>query len=157
MFNVLFLCTGNSKRSIMAEALLNHWGKGRFKAYSAGSHPKDKVDENALHVIKHAKLAVPDDIKPKSWTEFEKEGAPHMDFVITVCDNARGETCPIWPGHPITAHWGVQDPKVVGDDIQQFHDVLRILNTRIQLFTQLPLDKLQHQKLKQELETIAQH
>ncbi|MGE4499584.1 arsenate reductase ArsC [Hydrogenovibrio thermophilus] len=156
MFNVLFLCTGNSKRSVMAEALLNHWGKGRFKAYSAGSHPKDSVNEDALTVLQHSKIRM-EPPRTKSWDEFAQPGAPVMDFVITVCDKAKGEVCPVWPGQPMTAHWGVEDPqRVEGDNpLKQYKEVLRVLDTRIKLFTILPFEKLERLKLKQKLDEIG--
>lgn len=155
MYNVLFICTGNSKRSIMAEALLNHWGKGRFKAYSAGSHPKDAINSNAIEVIKTANLPLPNVLKPKSWNEFGTENAPKMDFVITVCDKAKGERCPVWPGQPVNAHWGVEDPTAKDGDLAEYREVLRILSARVQLFVQLPLKTLDSVKLQQQLDDIG--
>lgn len=155
MFNVLFLCTGNSKRSIMAEALLNHWGKGRFKAFSAGSHPKEKVDSNVIEIIKAAGIEVPSDITPKSWDVFGLGDSPKMDFVITVCDKAKGEQCPVWPGQPMSAHWGVEDPVEKDGDLREYKDVLRILTNRIQLFTLLKHQNLSRMKLQQEMDEIG--
>jgi len=144
-FNVLFLCTGNSARSILAEALLNFEGKGRFRAFSAGSFPKGEVNPLALETLKHAGLAA-EGYRSKSWDEFASAGAPQMDFVFTVCDDAAGEVCPVWPGHPVTAHWGMPDPAAVaGSDAEKakaFRETLRLLSNRIRVFIALPFEKL---------------
>lgn len=136
-FNALFLCTGNSARSILGESLLNHLGKGHFVAYSAGSHPKGKVHPLALEILREAGLPVAG-LRSKSWDEFAVPGAPAMDFIITVCDSAASEACPIWPGKPMTAHWGLPDPAVAkGSDAERrraFHETLRALETRIGSF-----------------------
>ncbi|MBN9567079.1 MAG: arsenate reductase ArsC [Alphaproteobacteria bacterium] len=136
-YNVLFLCTGNSARSILAESILNHAGKSQFRGWSAGSHPKGTVHPLALVLLRQIGLPI-EGLRSKSWEEFAAPGAPEMDYVFTVCDNAAGETCPIWPGHPITAHWGVPDPAAVeGTEAAQmlaFRDAFRMLERRIQLF-----------------------
>jgi arsenate reductase len=157
-YTVLFLCTGNSARSILAESLLEHWGEGRFKAYSAGSFPKGRVHPFTLDQL--ARLQLPTDgLRSKSWDEFAEPGAPAMDFVFTVCDQAAGEVCPIWPGTPITAHWGIPDPAAVeGREIerrQAFRDACRQLETRIKLFAALPLDKLDRLAMKRRIEDIG--
>jgi arsenate reductase len=143
-YNVLFLCTGNSARSIMAEALLTHWGRGRFRAYSAGSHPKGQVHPLALETLERSHLSL-EGARSKSWNEFSGPGAPAMDFVFTVCGNAAQETCPRWPGQPMTAHWGVDDPAAVEgsreEQVRAFNRALRELEARIKLFTGLPLDR----------------
>ncbi len=160
VYNVLFLCTGNSARSILAEAILNFEGKGRFRAYSAGSFPKGEVNPRALALLKEVGLPMG---KPrsKSWDEFAGSSAPEMDFVFTVCDDAANEVCPVWPGQPTTAHWGMPDPAAVeGDDKTKdraFRDTARMLTNRIRLFVALPLDKLDHMKLKHHLREIGQH
>lgn len=156
--NVLFLCTGNSARSILGEALLNHWGKGKFRAFSAGSFPKGAVNPLAIELLQSLHLPT-DDKHSKSWNVFSGPDAPAMDFVITVCDNAANEVCPIWPGQPITAHWGIPDPAAVtGSEEEQraaFRDAYRRLDARIKLFVALPLDKLDRLMLKQETERIG--
>jgi arsenate reductase len=158
-FNVLFLCTGNSARSIMGEALLNFWGRGRFQAFSAGSHPKGSVHPLALEVLRRSHLPV-EDLRSKSWDEFATPDAPPMDFVFTVCDNAAAEVCPTWPGQPITAHWGILDPAAVdGGDEQQaraFNKAFRELDARIKIFTSLRFDMLDKLALKREVEAIGQ-
>jgi arsenate reductase (thioredoxin) len=158
VFNVLFLCTGNSARSILAEALLNFEGKGRFKAYSAGSFPKGVVNPFALSTLSHAGLPA-EGYRSKSWDEFGEPGAPVMDFVFTVCDDAAGEVCPVWPGHPVTAHWGVPDPAAVeGDQTKKtkaFRDTLQTLSNRIRVFTALPIEKLDRLALKKHVDDIG--
>src|SRR6516165_11254862 len=158
VYNVLFLCTGNSARSIMAEALIDHWGKGRFKGYSAGSFPKGAVHPLALDLLERAHLDT-NGLRSKSWDEFARPGAPVMDFVFTVCDQAAGEVCPLWPGHPITAHWGVPDPAAVGgtDDQrrQAFRNAYRQLEARIKLFVALPIDKLDRLAIKRQADEIG--
>lgn len=151
-FNVLFLCTGNSARSILAETCLNREGRGRFTAYSAGSHPKGEVHPLAIDLLKRANYDT-SGLRSKSWDEFAAPGAPKMDFVFTVCDSAAAESCPVWPGQPMTAHWGVPDPAAVeGTDPEKalaFADTYRMLNNRIAIFVSLPitsLDKLALQK-----------
>ena len=144
-YNVLFLCSGNSARSIMAEALLNFWGTGRFTAYSAGSHPKGEVHPLAVEVLRRNNLRV-DHLRSKSWEEFGHPDSPPLDFVFTMCDDAAGETCPIWPGHPATAHWGLPDPAAVdGDDDTRrraFRDAYAVIRRRIAAFAALPFDAL---------------
>ena len=156
--NVLFLCTGNSARSILAEAYLSSAGRGRFKAYSAGSHPTGKVNPFALELLAKNRLDA-SGYRSKSWDEFAKPGAPKLDFVFTVCDSAAGEVCPIWPGQPITAHWGVQDPAAVtGTDEEKRKAFLKAfseLSTRINLLLALPLEKLDRLVLKQKLDEIG--
>jgi protein-tyrosine-phosphatase len=157
-YNVLFLCTGNSARSIMAEALLEYWGKGRFKAYSAGSFPKGAVHPLALDVLEKAHLRT-SGLRSKSWDEFAKPGAPQMDFVFTVCDQAAKESCPIWPGNPVTAHWGVPDPAAVAGDQDKkrraFRDAYVMLETRIKLFTSLRLEALERLAIKRKVYEIG--
>jgi protein-tyrosine-phosphatase len=157
-FNVLFLCTGNSARSILAEAYLNAAGKGRFAAYSAGSHPAGAVNPFALELLQKNRIDAAD-LRSKSWDEFARPGAPVLDFVFTVCDNAAGEVCPIWPGQPMTAHWGIQDPAAAqGNEEVKRRAFLRAfseLSTRINLFMSLPLDKLDRLVLKKKLDEIG--
>ena len=161
MLNVLFLCTGNSARSIMAESLLNHLptGRGRFKAFSAGSHPKGEVHPLALETLSANKLPT-EGYRSKSWTEFAEPEAPKMDFVFTVCDQAASEVCPVWPGQPMTAHWGLPDPAAVeGSDEQRrraFREALVSLRRRIELFTNLPLDSLSRLAIQEHLDRIGQ-
>jgi arsenate reductase len=158
IFNVLFLCTGNSARSILAEAILDSTGKGRFRAFSAGSHPAGKVNPFAIALLQQQNLGV-SDLRSKDWDEFAAAGAPHLDFVFTVCDNAAGEVCPIWPGKPMTAHWGIQDPAAVtGSDEEKrkaFSAAFKLLQRRISLFTSLPLAKLDTLAIKREVEQIG--
>jgi arsenate reductase (thioredoxin) len=158
IFNVLFLCTGNSARSIMAEAILNSVGKDRFRAYSAGSHPGGKVNPFALAQIRKAGLST-ESFRSKSWDEFAKPDAPKMDFVFTVCSDAAGEVCPVWPGQPMTAHWGVEDPaKFEGTDKakdQVFSRIFTQLHSRIRILTSLPIDKLERIALKKKLDEIG--
>src|SRR5688572_4264534 len=142
--NVLFLCTGNSARSILAESLLNHWGKGRFRGFSAGSFPKGQVHPRAIELLERTGLPT-DGLRSKSWDEFAAPGAMPIDFVITVCDNAAGEVCPVWPGKPITAHWGIADPAVVEGDVAKaaaFRTALAELEARIKLFVNVPAEAL---------------
>ena len=158
LYNVLFLCTGNSARSILAEALITHWGEGRFRGYSAGSYPKGAVHPIALDLLRSLRLPV-DGLRSKSWDEFARAEAPRMDFVFTVCDQAAGEVCPVWPGNPITAHWGVPDPAAVaGSEADQraaFRDTLRRLDARIKLFASLPVEKLDRLAMKREADAIG--
>ncbi|MGC9953990.1 MAG: arsenate reductase ArsC [Rhizomicrobium sp.] len=157
-YNVLFLCTGNSARSILAEAFLNAEGKGRFRAFSAGSFPKGTVHPFALTLLKQIGLPT-DGLRSKSWDEFAVAGAPQMDFVFTVCDQAAGEVCPIWPGQPVSAHWGVPDPAAMSgtdaEKMQAFREALRLLSNRIRVFIELPFDKLDRIKLKARLDDIG--
>jgi arsenate reductase len=158
VFNVLFLCTGNSARSIVAESMLSSIGRPKFKAYSAGSQPAGRVNPFALEYLEANRLPT-DGLRSKSWDEFAKEGAPAMDFVITVCDNAAGEACPVWPGQPMTAHWGVPDPAAVqGSDDEKrkmVSEVSRILLNRIRLLTSLPIEKLDRLSLQNKLREIG--
>ncbi len=157
-YNVLFLCTGNSARSIMGEALLNYWGKGRFRAWSAGSKPKGEVHPLTLEVLERAHVPIPD-ARSKSWNEFSKPGAPALDFVLTVCGNAANEVCPVWPGQPITAHWGVDDPAAAEgtreERLRAFDRALRELDARIKLFVSLPFESLDRLSLQQRLRDIG--
>ena len=158
--NVLFLCTGNSARSIMAEALLNSplVGGTRFRAFSAGSHPKGEVNPLALEVLTRQRQSI-EGLRSKSWDEFARPEAPQMDFVFTVCDDAAGEVCPVWPGQPITAHWGVPDPAVAQGSEEErrrgFLDAFLTLKRRIELFASLPMDKLRGLELQRTLEQIG--
>lgn len=158
VFNVLFLCTANSARSVLAESLINHWGRGRFRGFSAGSFPRGEIHPMALELL-HSLHLPTDGLRSKSWDEFGAAGAPEMDFVFTVCDNAAGEVCPIWPGHPVTAHWGVADPAAeTGDEMQQrqaFREVLRQLENRIKIFTSLRFDDLDRSRLQDETQRIG--
>ncbi len=156
VYNVLFLCTGNSARSILGEALLNNDGKGRFRAFSAGSQPKGAVHPMALEVL--GGLGFPlDGLRSKSWDEFAKPDAPRFDFIFTVCDNAAGETCPAWPGHPMTAHWGIEDPAAVEGDGQRqaFLQALRYLQRRISLFLALPIASIDRMAMERQLREIG--
>jgi arsenate reductase len=157
-YNVLFLCTGNSARSIMAEVMLNHLGKGRFRAYSAGSHPSGKVNPYSVATMQGMGLPT-NGLRSKAWDEFAAPGAPPIDFIFTVCDSAAGEPCPIWPGKPVTAHWGVADPAAVeGTDAQKrtaFHDAATVLRRRIELFLALPLEKIDARSLRTKLHEIG--
>lgn len=157
-YNVLFLCTGNSARSILAEAILNFKGRPTFTAFSAGSHPTGKVRPEALHQLEQVHLPV-SGLRSKSWEEFSKPGAPQLDFVFTVCDNAANEVCPVWPGQPMTAHWGIPDPAAVSgskSDIQRaFRDAYFLLDRRISLFLCLPFKALDSLALKKELDNIG--
>jgi arsenate reductase (thioredoxin) len=157
-FNVLFLCTGNSARSIMAEAIANHRGKGMLTAYSAGSHPTGRPRPEALRQIESAGMET-DGLRSKSWNEFSGPDAPHLDFVFTVCDNAANEVCPYWPGQPMTAHWGVPDPATVKGTPEEidraFSDAFIVLDRRIGLFVSLPLATLQQLAIQEEIEKIG--
>jgi protein-tyrosine-phosphatase len=156
IYNVLFLCTGNSARSILAEAILNKEGAGRFRAFSAGSHPQGEVHPAALRLLDELGFAT-DGYRSKSWDEFAVPGAPPLDFVFTVCDNAAGEICPIWPGQPMTAHWGIEDPAAVEGDgqAQAFRTAFFALQRRIQLFLSLPLDSIDQLSLQTRLREIG--
>jgi arsenate reductase len=157
-YNVLILCTGNSARSIMAEALINTMGQGRFRAYSAGSHPTGKVNPFAIEKVQSLKYPT-DNLRSKSWDEFATPNAPKMDFIITVCDNAAGEVCPVWPGQPISAHWGFEDPAAVkGTDDEKrraFDQTFRHMMNRVLLFVNLPLKVLDQAAIKRELSNIG--
>ena len=158
IYNVLFLCTGNSARSILAEAILNHRGRGRFTAYSAGSHPGGKVNPHALRQLELSHLPT-NGLRSKSWDEFAEPGAPKMNFVFTVCDNAAKEVCPIWPGQPLTAHWGVADPAAVEGSMahveRAFREAFVTLDRRIGLFLSLPMKSLDALALKKEIDRIG--
>jgi len=157
-FNVLFLCTGNSARSIMAEAILNHVGRGRFSAFSAGSHPGGTVNAYVIEFLESQRLPVAG-ARSKSWDEFARPGAPQLDFVITVCDQAAGEACPIWPGQPMTAHWGIEDPARYMDDARKAREVVRnvflVLQRRISIFANLPIEKLDRLSLQNKVRDIG--
>lgn len=158
VYNVLFLCTGNSARSIMAEAMLNTTGAGRFRAYSAGSHPGGTVNPFAIEQIASTGYAI-DSLRSKSWDEFAQPDAPQMDFIITVCDNAAGEVCPIWPGHPVSAHWGFEDPAAAtgSDDDKRavFSKVAKQIATRVNLLNSLPIHQLEKTAIKREMDAIG--
>jgi arsenate reductase (thioredoxin) len=157
-FNVLFLCTGNSARSIMAEAILNKVGHGKFHAHSAGSQPKSRVNLNTVQLLQGLGYET-SGLRSKSWGEFAKPGAPPLDFVFTVCDNAAGETCPVWPGQPMTAHWGVPDPaEAQGTQVEiafAFKDAYRMLRRRIEVFAALPIPSLDKLSLQRRLQEIG--
>ena len=157
-YNVLFLCTGNSARSIMAEVLLNRAGQGKFRAFSAGSQPKGEVHPYALDLLTHLHYDVTG-LRSKSWKEFSSPDAPKLDFVFTVCDNAAQETCPVWPGQPMTAHWGIPDPAAAtGTEAEvrfAFADALRMLSNRINIFVSLPLRSLDQLTLQKQLDAIG--
>ena len=154
--NVLFLCTGNSARSILAEALLNQMGRGTFRAWSAGSRPRGEPHPMALQVLREAGIGT-EGLRSKSWDESARDGAPQFDFIFTVCDNAAGETCPAWPGHPTSAHWGIEDPAAVEgpDQEKAFLEALNYLRHRISSFLSLPLDSLDQTSLREELRSIG--
>ncbi len=158
-FNVLFLCTGNSCRSIIAEAIMNREGRGRFVAYSAGSHPKGEVHPHALKLVEGMGYAA-SEFRSKPWDEFAAAGAPELDFVITVCDNAAGEVCPVWPGQPISSHWGLPDPAAVEGSATEialaFNDTARMLRNRIGIFASLPIASLDKLSLKRRMDEIGQ-
>ena len=158
VFNVLFICTGNSARSILAESILNNLGQGRFKAFSAGSHPGGRVNPYAIELLERNRINTAE-LRSKSWNEFAQPNAPQLDFIFTVCDKAAGEVCPLWPGQPMSAHWGVEDPVTVegSEDTKRkaFSDVFRILNRRISIFLSLPFEKLDALTLKHEMDQIG--
>ncbi len=160
IYNVLFLCTGNSARSILAEAILNRVGQGKFKAFSAGSHPKGTVHPYALQLLKTLNYDT-SFARSKDWEEFATPGAPQMDFVFTVCDNAANEACPVWPGQPMSAHWGVPDPAAAeGTEAEKhfaFDDAYRMLNNRISIFTSLPMTSLDKMALQRRLDEIGRN
>jgi len=157
-YNVLFLCTGNSARSVMAEAIMNQKGQPNFSAYSAGSHPTGAVRPEALRQLEAAHLPIAG-LRSKSWDEFARPDAPRLDFVFTVCDNAANEVCPIWPGHPMTAHWGIPDPAAVQgtpeEKARAFCDAFTVLDRRISLFLSLPLSTLESLAIQKELDSIG--
>ncbi|MBI1260422.1 MAG: arsenate reductase ArsC [Rhizobiales bacterium] len=157
-FNVLFLCTGNSARSIMGEACMNAMHGDKFQAYSAGSHPMGRVNPHAIDILQHAKIPT-EKLRSKSWDEFAEAGAPHMHFVFTVCDNAAGEVCPVWPGQPMSAHWPFEDPAAfVGSEDatrKKFLEVFLQIRRRIDLFANLPFDRLDRMSLKRELDDLG--
>ena len=157
-YNVLFLCTGNSARSIMAESILNNLGGGRFRAFSAGSHPAGQVNPLAIELLERNHFKT-DGLRSKNWSEFEQSDAPHMNFVLTVCDKAAGEVCPVWPGQPMSAHWGVSDPaEITGTEEavkKAFSDAFMVLSRRIALMVNLPLEKLDRLALQKELADIG--
>jgi len=159
VYNVLFLCTGNSARSVIAEALLKHWGRRRFHAFSAGSHPKGQVHPLALAVLERMRLPT-EGLRSKSWDEFAMPDSPPLDFVFTVCDNAAQEVCPIWPGQPMTAHWGIADPAVASGSAEEreraFTNAFRELDARIKIFSNLRIDLLDRLSLQRELDAIGQ-
>jgi protein-tyrosine-phosphatase len=158
IYNVLFLCTGNSARSILAESLLNSLGKGHFRAFSAGRHPAGQINPFARELLEKSHLPTAE-LRSKSWDEFAQSGAPRLDFVITVCDQAAGEVCPVWPGQPITAHWGIPDPAAAaGNDEQKRHAVVEAMNQlqrRISMFVSLPFRTLDGMKLQQAVRDIG--
>jgi arsenate reductase len=157
-YNVLFLCTGNSARSILAESIMNRWGKGQFKGLSAGSYPKGNVHPLAIELLQQLDFPT-DGLRSKSWSEFAAPGSPHLDFVITVCDNAAGETCPYWPGRPMTAHWGIPDPAAVeGTETERkfaFRQAFKALETRIKLFLSLPIASIDGMRLQERMDAIG--
>jgi arsenate reductase len=157
-YNVLFLCTGNSARSIIAESLLNHWGQGKFRGFSAGSFPKGEVHPLALDLLTRMNLPVAN-LRSKSWDEFAAPGAPRLDFIFTVCDNAAGEVCPVWPGKPITAHWGIADPAAVegtaAEKALAFRKAFKELESRIKLFTTIPIRWSDTPQMKSQLDGIG--
>lgn len=159
VYNILFLCTGNSARSIMAECILNRLGAGKFKGYSAGSLPKGRIHPFAIELLKNLNHST-DDLRSKSWDEFSTDDAPQVDFVFTLCDDAASEVCPVWPGQPMNAHWGLPDPAAVdGNDAEKhaaFADAYRMLNNRIDIFINLPMESLDRMTLQKRLDHIGQ-
>ena len=159
IYNVLFLCTGNSARSIFGECLIERWGKGRFRGFSAGSHPKGEVHPGALYELQHNNY-VTDGLRSKDWDEFARPDSPQREFVFTVCDQAAADVCPVWPGQPMTAHWGVADPVAVeGDELTRrtaFATAFRELQNRISIFVNLPFDQLDQLRLQEKLDEIGQ-
>jgi arsenate reductase (thioredoxin) len=158
VYNCLFLCTHNSARSVLSEGLLNHLGQGRFRAFSAGSHASGKVNPFALRTLEDWHISI-EGLRSKNWDEFALPDAPKMDFIITVCDNAAGEVCPVWPGKPMTAHWGVEDPSTFdGNDeakLKEFKRVALILKRRVELLTNMPVAKLDHLSIQEQLKSIG--
>jgi arsenate reductase len=158
VYNILFLCTGNSARSILAESLLNHWGRGKFRGFSAGSFPKGQVHPMAMELLERMNLPT-EDLRSKSWDEFAMPGSPQLDFIVTVCDNAAGEVCPVWPGKPMTAHWGIADPAAAdgtdADKALAFRKALKELEGRIKLLIDLPIASLDRMKLQESLRAIG--
>jgi protein-tyrosine-phosphatase len=158
VYNVLFLCTGNSARSILAESILNHWGNGQFRGFSAGSHPTGQVNPLAIKLLTQLNLPSAG-LRSKSWDEFAAPNGPHLDFVFTVCDKAAGEVCPYWPGQPMTAHWGIPDPAVVeGTEVEKnfaFRQSFKSMETRIKLFLSLPLASIDKMRLQERLDAIG--
>lgn len=157
VYNVLVLCTGNSARSILGEALINYHGKGKFRAYSAGSHPTGRVNPYALRTLSEMNITV-EQPRSKSWDEFAQPGAPALDFIFTVCGNAAGEECPVWPGHPMTAHWGVEDPAHVQGEVEAmkaFREAFLTLSERVKAFVALPIESMSTSQLKQRLNEIG--
>ena len=158
IYNVLFLCTGNSARSILAESIMNKWGKGQFRGHSAGSHPNGKVNPLALELLEQLDFPT-EGLRSKSWDEFASPSDVHFDFVITVCDNAAGEVCPYWPGQPMTAHWGIPDPAAVqGTELEKkfaFRQAFKAMETRIKLFLSLPLASIDSLRLKERMDAIG--
>lgn len=160
VYNVLFLCTGNSARSIIAEALMNRIGQGSFKAFSAGSQPKGEVHPQAIAILEKSNFNT-DFARSKDWSEFAEPGAPKMDFVFTVCDNAANEACPVWPGQPMSAHWGIPDPAAVEGSESEvaiaFGEAFRMLDSRISIFCALPLSSIDRLSLQKRLDDIGKH
>jgi arsenate reductase (thioredoxin) len=158
LYNVLFLCTGNSARSILAESIMNKWGKGKFRGFSAGSHPNGKVNPLALDLLKGLDFPI-EGLRSKSWDEFAGPSRTHFDFVITVCDNAAGEACPVWPGMPMTAHWGIPDPAAVeGSEIEKksaFTQAFKAMDRRIKLFLSLPIASIDQMRIKERMDEIG--
>jgi arsenate reductase (thioredoxin) len=158
IYNVLFLCTGNSARSILAESIVNKWGKGQFRGFSAGSHPNGQVNPFALELLKSLDFPT-EDLRSKSWDEFAGPSGTHFDFIITVCDNAAGEACPVWPGVPMTAHWGIPDPAAVqGTEMEKkfaFSQAFKAMDRRIKLFLSLPIASIDQLRIKERMDAIG--